>query len=107
VEQLFHPFSLHIIQPFLESIYYGLVNGFELSISLGISWGGISICNFKITAASPKGFTIKLKAIIRDEGTRDPEPSDNVFPKKFLGIYIPYIRQGFSLNLFSEVVYVD
>ena len=102
--QLFHLFSLRIIQPLLESAHYDLVNSLGLSIPLGISWGGISIRNSKITTVSLEGFTIELKAIIRDEGTRDLEPSDNVFPNKFLGIYIPDICQGFSLNLFSEIV---
>ena len=107
MEQLFHPFSLRIIQPLLESVYYDLVNGFDLSIPLGISWGGISIYNSKITTVSPEGFTIELKAIIRDEGMRDLESSDNVFPNKFIAIYVPNIRQGFSHNPFSEIVRVD
>ena len=101
------PLSLCIIQPFLESAFYNLVNSFDLSIPLGISWGGISICNSKITTVSPEGFTIELKAIIRDEGMRDLESSDNVFPNKFIAIYVPNIRQGFSHNPFSEIVRVD
>ena len=52
-------------------------------------------------------FAIKLKAIVRDEGTRDPESCDNFFSNKFLGIHIPDICQGLSFNPLSEVVYAD
>ena len=105
--QLFHPFSLHIIQPLLDSIYYDLVNSLGLSIPLGISWCRIYICNFQIKATSFERFAIKLKAIVRDEGARDPEPGDNVFPDKFLGIHISDIHQGLNFNPFSKVVRTD
>ena len=104
MRQFFHPSSLRIIQPLLESIHYDLVNSLSLSIPLGISWDRISIRNSQVITVSPEGFAIKLKAIIRDEGTRDSKPSDYVFPNKFLGIYIPDIRQRFSLNPLCEVV---
>ena len=102
--QLFNQFSFCIIQPFLESVNYDLVNSLGLSISLGICWGGIPIRYSQVTTVSLEGFAIKLKAIVRDEGTRDFESSDNVFPDKFLGIYIPDIYQGFDFDPFSEVV---
>ena len=105
--QLFHPFSLRIIQPLLESIYYDLVNNLSLSIPLGISWYKVSTHNSQIAAISPEGFTIKLKAVVQDEGVRDPEPDDNVFPKKFLGIYVFDIHQGLSFNPFGKVVRAD
>ena len=97
---IFH--SYHLV--FFKSIHYDFIDILGLSIPLGVSRGGISIRNPQVTTVSLEGFTIELKAIIRDEGTRDLEPSDNVFPNKFLGIYIPDICQGFSLNLFSEIV---
>ena len=87
--QLFYPFSLLVIQPLLKSTHYDLVNNLGLSIPLGISWGRISIRNSQITTVSPKRFAIKLKAIVLDKGMRDPEPCDNVFPNKFLGIHAP------------------
>ena len=86
--QFFHPPSLRVIQSLMESVYYDLVNSLDLSVSLGISWGRIFIRNSQLKAISPEGLTIKLKAIIRDEGVRDPEPGDNVFPEKLLGIHI-------------------
>ena len=86
--QFLHPPSLRIIQPFLESIHYDYVNSLDLSIPLGISWSRISICNPQFTVVSPEGVTIKLKAIVRDEGVIDPEPGDNVFPDKLLGVHI-------------------
>ena len=54
-----------------------------------------------------KAKSIKLKAIVRDEGTRDPKPCDNVFPDKLLGVYVSDIHQGFSFNPLSEVVRAD
>ena len=72
VWQLFHPFSHRIIQPLLESIHYDLINSLGLSIPLGVSRGGISICNSQITTVPPKGLAIKLKAIIRDQGFWNP-----------------------------------
>ena len=47
----------------LESIHYDFVYNFDLSISLGISWGGVPIRNPKIITVSPKRFAIKLKVI--------------------------------------------
>ena len=35
---------------------------------------------------------------------KDPEPSDNIFPNKSLGIHVPDICQWFSFNLLSEIV---
>ena len=75
-----------------------------MSIPLGISQGGISIRNSQVTIVSPKGLAIKLQAIIRDKGTRDPKSGDYVFPNKFLGIYVPDICQGFNLDPLSEVI---
>ena len=43
--QLFHLSSLHIIQPFLESTHYDLINSFGLSIPLWVNRGGIPIHN--------------------------------------------------------------
>ena len=97
------PIFLSIIEPLLESIYYDLVNSLDLSIPLGISWGRIPIRNFQVTTVSPERFVIKLKAIVRDEGTRDL-PCDNIFPNEFLGIYVPDICQGLYFNSLSKVV---
>ena len=107
MQQLFHPFSFHIIQSLLKSIHYDLVNSLGLSIPLGVSWGRISIRNSQVTIVSPERFAIKLNVIVLDKGMRDPEPCDNVFPNKFLGIHIPDICQGLNFNPFSEVVHVD
>ena len=76
--QLFHPPSLCVIQPFLESIHYDLVNSLGLPIPLGVGWGRISIRDPQFTTIPPKGLTIKLKTIVRDEGVRDPKPGYNV-----------------------------
>ena len=35
---------------------------------------------------------------------RDPKSSDNILPKKSLGIHIPNIGQWFNFNLFGEVI---
>ena len=51
-----------------------------------------------------KAFVLKLKPIVRDEGMRDPKPSDNIFPDKSLGFHIPDIRQWFSFNPLGEVI---
>ena len=105
--QFFHQSSFHIIQPFLEFVHYDLVNSLSLSIFLRISWSGIPVCDIEITTVSPEGFVVELKVIVRDSGTRDPEPCENIFPNKFLGIYVPNICQRFSFNQFGEVVCVD
>ena len=79
-------------------------NRLDLPIPLGISWGRISIRNSQITAISPERFAIKLKAIVWDEGIRDPELGDNIFPNKLLDVHISDIRQGLSFNLLNKVV---
>ena len=105
--QLLHPFSLRIIQLLLESIHYDLVNSLDLSIRLGINWCRIFVCNSQITVVSSERFSIKLKAIVRDENAGDPKPSNNVFPDKFLSVQVSDIRQGLSFNPFSKVVHAD
>ena len=105
--QFFHSSSLRIIQSFLESIHYDLINSLGLSIPLGIGRGGISIRNSQFVAVSPEGLTIKLKAIVQDEEMRDLEPGNNVFPNKLLGVHIFDICQRFSFNPFSKIISAD
>ena len=107
MRQFFHQFFLCIIQPFLEPIHYDLVNSLSLSIPLGISWGRVSVLDSQVTAVSPERFAIELKAVVRDEGMRDSELGDNVFPNKLLGIHISNVCQGLGFNLFGEVVRAD
>ena len=107
MQQFFQSFSLHIIQSLLESAYYDHVNSLGLSIPLGIGWGRTYIHDSQVITVSPKGLTIKLKAVVRDEGTKDPEPGDNVFPDKFLGIHVPNICQRLDFNPLGEVVCTD
>ena len=107
MQQLFHPFSLCIIQPLLESTHYDLVNNLGLSIPMEISWGRISIRNSQVTTVSLERFAVKLKVIVRDKRIKDPKPCDNVFPNEFLGIHVPNIYQWLSFNLFSEVFRAD
>ena len=63
--------------------------------------------NSQVTTVPSEGFTIKLKTIVQDKGLRDPEPSDNIFPNKSLGIHVPDICQWFSFNPLGEVIRVD
>ena len=86
--QFFHSSSLCIIQSFLESVHYDLINSLGLSIPLGIGRGGISVRNSQFATVSPEGLTIKLKVIVRDLVMRDPESGKNVFANKLLGIHI-------------------
>ena len=46
-------------------------------------------------------------AIVRDEGVRDPESGDNVFPDKFLSIHISDVHQRFNVNPLGEIVFAD
>ena len=105
--QLFYQFTLGIIQPLFESIYYDLIDSLNLSIPLRISQGGILIRNSQVTIVPPEGLTIKLKVIIRNEGIRDPKLSDNILPNKSLGIQVPDIDQWFNFNPLGEVICVD
>ena len=92
VRQFFYLSSLCIIQPFLKSTYYDLIDSLGLPIPLWISRGGIPICYAQVTAIPPEGLAIKLQTIVQDEGTGDSKPSDNIFPDKSLGIHILDIR---------------
>ena len=102
--QFFHLSSFCFIQPLLEPIYSNFVSSLNLTISLGVSRGRKPICNSQITAVSLEAFVIKLKSIVRDEAMRDPEPGDNVFLDKFLGVYIFDVCQGLGFNPFGEIV---
>ena len=68
--QLFHPFSLCIIQPLLKSIHYDFIDNLGLSIPLWISCGGIPIRNSQVAAVPSEGFIVKLKSIVRDKCMR-------------------------------------
>jgi len=103
-EVVLHSFSLRIIQSLLKSTHYDLINSLGLSVPLEVSWGGIPIRNSQVATIPPKGLAIKLKSIIRDECIRDPKLSDNVFPNKSLGIYIPDICQWLSFDPFGKVI---
>ena len=48
-----------------------------------------------------------MKTIVQDEGSKDPEPGNNVFSNKLFGIHISDIRQVLNFNPFSEIVHVD
>ena len=37
---------------------------------------------------------MELKTVVRDEGTRDSKPSDNIFPKKSLDIHTLIFANG-------------
>ena len=60
--------------------------------------GGIPIRKSQVTTVPLEDFAIKLKTIVRDEGMGDPKPSDNIFPKKSLGIHVLDICQWFNFN---------
>ena len=105
--QFFHPPSFRIIQSLLEPIHYNFVNSLGLTIPLGVSRGRILIRNSQITVVSPESFAIKLKSIVQDEGMRDLESGDNVFPDKLLGVHISNICQGLGFNPFGEVACAD
>ena len=105
--QLFHPFTPGIVQPLFKSIHCDLVDSLYLSIPQWISRSGIPILNVQVTTVPPKGFAIKLKTIVRDEGMRDPKSSDNIFSHKSLGIHIPDVYQWFSFNPLGEVIHAN
>ena len=105
--QLFHPSSFRIIQSLFQPIDYDLINSLGLSISLEVSRSEIPIYNSQVTTISPEGLVIKLKAVIRDEGIRDPKLSNDVLLDKFLSIHILDVGQGLDFNPFGEIVYAD
>ena len=54
-----------------------------------------------------EGSAIKLKAIILDKGTRNPESSNNTLPDKPFDIYIPDISQRFKFDPLGEIISAD
>ena len=74
-----------------QPAHYDLIHSFGLPISLGIGWSGISVCDSKVVAVFPEGFTIKLKAVVRDEGAGSSEARNDVFPNELLCIHVPDI----------------
>ena len=53
-----------IIQPFLESIYYDLINNLGLPVPLGVSWSEIPIRDTQFTTVPSKSLAIKLKSVV-------------------------------------------
>ena len=107
MRQFFYSSSLCIIQHFLKSTYYDLVNSFSLFVPLRICWSGVPVCNSQLTTVSPKGFAVELKFIVRDEGMRYPEASDNVLLEKLLYVHISDIHKRLSFNQFGEIICAD
>ena len=101
------PSSLHIIQSLFQPIDYDLINSLGLPISLGVGRSGISVRNSQVATISPKRLTIKLKAIVRDEGMRDSKSSNDVLLDEFLCIHVPDVGQGFGFDPFGEIVCAD
>ena len=107
MRQFFHQSSLCIIQHFLKSTYYDLVNNFSLSVPLRVYWSGVPIYNSQLTTVSFKGFAVELESIVRYKGMRYLEASENVFLEKFLYIHILDICQRLRFNPFGEIVCAD
>ena len=105
--QLFHPSSLRIVQSLLQPIDYDLIYNLGLPVPLRVGRSGISVRNSQVIAVTPKGLTIKLKVIVRDEGMRNSESSNDVPPDEFLCIHVPDVGQGLGFDPFGEVVYAD
>ena len=84
-----------------------LATSLGLTVPLGIGWGRVSVLDSQVIAVSPKRFAIELKAVVQDEGMRDSESNDNVFPNKLLGVHVPDVCQGLDFNPFGEVVYAN
>ena len=105
--KLVYLFALSIIQPLLESIHYNPIDSLSLSIPLGVSWSGIPICDTQFTTVPSKSLAIKLKSVVRDEGMRDPKPSDNVLPHKPFSIHIPNVCQWLNFNSLGKVISVS
>ena len=102
--QFFNPSTLCFIQPLLKPINYDLIDCFSLSIPLQIGQGWIYVPNAQLTTISPKGFTIKLKHVIRDKGTRNYKSGYNILPNKLLCINISNVGQWLSFNPLCEVI---
>ena len=74
---------------------------------MGVGRSGIPICNSQVIVVSPEGLAIKLKAVIRDEGIRDPKSSNDVLLGKLLSIHIPDVGQGLGFDPSGEIVCAD
>ena len=48
-----------------------------------------------------------MEAVVRDQGVRGPEPSDNIFPDKFLDIDVPNVCQRLIFDPFRKVIGAD
>ena len=114
IEALFDTSKGHVVIPppiFLllhptsfESIHYNLVDSFNSSISLRIGRSKIPVLYPQIKTVLPKGFAIKLKAIIRDEGIGNPESSYDILPDESFDIYVSDISQRFNLDPFGKII---
>ena len=68
---------------------------------------GVSIDNSQLITVFSEGFAVKLEAVVRDQGVRSPEPSDNIFPNKLLDIDVPDVCQRLSFDPLCEVIGAD
>ena len=105
--QLFNPPPFRVVQPLFQPIHYSFIDGFRLPITLWVSWCGVSVGNSQLTAISSESFTVRLEAVVRDQGMRDSESSDDIFPNKFLGINVSNVCQWLSFDLFCEIIRAD
>ena len=105
--QFLHLFSFCIIQPLFKSIDYNFVDNLSLAIPLRIGRSGISVLYPQVRTVLPEGFTIELKAIIRDKGMGNPESSNDILLDKSFDIYISDISQRFSFNPLSKIIRAD
>ena len=60
-----------------------------------------------LLAISSESFIIKLETVVRDQGVRNFESSDDIFLNKFLGINVSNVCQWLSFDPFCEIIHVD
>ena len=64
MREFLYPSPLGVIQSFLKPIDYDLVEGFDLSVPLRISWGRVPVGDPQFTAVSPEGLVVELKPVV-------------------------------------------
>ena len=62
--ELFYPSPLCLIQSFLQSVYYDLVHGLDLPVSLGVGGSGVSVNDPKLAEILPKVLAVKLETVV-------------------------------------------
>ena len=98
------PIYLFFFQLFVQSIDDDFISSLGLPVALWICESGISVFYAQPITIPPKGFTIKLKVVVRCVSIWDFKSCNNIRSHKLLHAQISDVGKRLGFDPFGETV---